>query len=37
MVSAVRAEMRHHRGFARLVRRDVMRVLVAKARDGMIG
>jgi hypothetical protein len=29
--------MRDNRGFARLIRRDVMRVLTAKARDGLIG
>jgi beta-N-acetylhexosaminidase len=37
MVHAVRSQMRHDRGFARLIRRDVMRVLTAKARDGLIG
>jgi beta-N-acetylhexosaminidase len=37
MVKAVRATMRDDRGFARLIRRDVMRVLTAKARDGLIG
>jgi beta-N-acetylhexosaminidase len=36
MVRAVRAEMRHDRDFASLIRRDVMRVLVAKARDRLI-
>jgi beta-N-acetylhexosaminidase len=37
MVRAVRAEMRDDHAFARLIKRDVMRVLTAKARDGLIG
>jgi beta-N-acetylhexosaminidase len=37
MVNAVRHEMRADRQFAALIQRDVMRVLTAKARDGLIG
>jgi beta-N-acetylhexosaminidase len=36
MVRAVRAEMRRHPNFARLIRHDVMRVLAAKARHSLI-
>jgi beta-N-acetylhexosaminidase len=36
MVDAVRAKMRRDHGFARTIRRDVRRVLLAKARDGLI-
>jgi beta-N-acetylhexosaminidase len=37
MVHAVRSEMRHDRHFAKLIRRDVVRVLRVKAREGLIG
>jgi beta-N-acetylhexosaminidase len=37
MTAAVRSAMRHDDGFASLIRRNVMRVLVAKARAGLIG
>jgi beta-N-acetylhexosaminidase len=37
MVRAVRTTMRHDDGFATLIRHNVMRVLLAKARAGLIG
>ncbi|HSS66933.1 MAG TPA: glycoside hydrolase family 3 N-terminal domain-containing protein [Nocardioidaceae bacterium] len=37
MTHAVRAKMRHDHAFAALIRHNVMRVLLAKARNGLIG